>query len=539
MKNTPKQFKSKLLISTIKVPFAKPDKSYYLSITVNENKTFKTKKLDLKKYNIYNINQIFELEGILIIDTIKFQIFEKNAIFSNGLYKGEVNKNNKLRCELTNELICYLSNNNQENCAMVLYNYELNPDLLEEFDAKLKNLEEVQKTKTSQKQKSKFSSLRELASGDNAENFAKFVHNMEYIKTFCKSFDEFRYWKNPWKTTTILLLYSLAIIQIKLFLTLLPLFLIFFHLYNKDKLEQYSHKKTKQDSLENMTLITQSIDITNKTIDYYENFLEAIQHSEKKIFEEIYFNFLKLIFVNWFVLYFNLYSFKFMMMFPIWVICLWSNPPFQAFLIFMNHFIYAKILCHFECNPKVSYILTELENIFLKSVPFLDMIKKYFKVRNEILINQINFDGNTTSRIEKLKISEVLENFDSSKAVLLTNLLLHETNESILNSENDEHLKFEIYENERWWMFAGWTKNLIMNERPTWSDLSGKNYMDTNSVFLPSSEYKWLADWKIELSSFTDSQGWQYSMDFNSTFKVNSIGKYVRKRKWTRYAKKQ
>ena len=244
--------------------------------------TYKTKKLDFLKSNVVEVNQIFELDGISSIDTIKFQIYEKNTIFSNGLYKGEVNKNNNQRDELTNQLICFLSNNNQENCVVVYYNYEINADLLESFDLKLKNLEELQKSKSSPTNKSTFSSLRELASGDNAENFSKFVHNMEYIKTLSISFEEFIYWKNPWKTIAILLLYSMTILYFKLFITILPLILIFFHLCNKDNLQQYSHKNTKHDNLHNMTIITKTIDVTNKTFYYYENFLEAMQYSEKK-----------------------------------------------------------------------------------------------------------------------------------------------------------------------------------------------------------------------------------------------------------------
>lgn len=541
MKNSTKEFKSKLLISTIKLFVPCSDKSYYLSITVNENKTFKTKKLDFKKSNIIDINQIFELDGILSIDTVKFQIYEKNAIFSNGLYKGESNKNNKQRDELSNQLICFLSNNNQENCVVVYYNYEINADLLEEFDLKLKNLQEVQKSKSSPSNKSTFSSLRELASGDNAENFGKFVHNMEYLKTLSHSFEEFIYWKNPWKTTAILLLYSMAIIYLKLFLTLLPLFLIFFHLCNKDKLDQYSHKKTKHDNLQNMTLITKTIDLTNKTIEYYENFLEAMQYSEKKIFEEIYLNCLKLIIVNAFVMYFGLFNLKLMMMFPIWGICLWSNPPFQAFLIFMKNFIYAKIFCRLEGNTKISQSIDISKKIFFEIIPFTEVIRKYLKIRYEIMANKRTIEGKNISNSRQLKFTDVLGNYNNEKTVILANEYSSNINGLSKVSQlqsNEEHLKFEIYENERWWMFVGWAKNLIMNERPLWSDISGKNYMDKNSVFLPSSEYQWVGEWKIEANDNTDTEGWEYSTDFNSVFKTNSTGKYVRRRKWIRYAKK-
>jgi len=105
-------------------------------------------------------------------------------------------------------------------------------------------------------------------------------------------------------------------------------------------------------------------------------------------------------------------------------------------------------------------------------------------------------------------------------------------------SGKSQTLKYEIYENERWWMFVGWTKNLISNERPTWSDTStGKNYLDFKSVFLPGAEYEWIGNWTIELTENNDDGGWEYSSDFNSKFALSSFSKYVRRRKWVRYAK--
>ena len=109
--------------------------------------------------------------------------------------------------------------------------------------------------------------------------------------------------------------------------------------------------------------------------------------------------------------------------------------------------------------------------------------------------------------------------------------------EIIESLENSQLLKYELYENERWWMFVGWTKNLIGNERPIWSDISGKNYLDFKSVFLPGEEYEWVDDWKKEINENTDNEGWEYSSDFNSKFSPSTFQKYVRRRKYIRYAK--
>jgi hypothetical protein len=523
MKGNLKDFKNKLLISNVKLLIPNLDKTYYLNIIINDDKSYKTKLLEFKKSNIVELNQLFELEEINSIESIRFQIYEKSSIFSNAVFKGEVNKSNILKDEYNNQSMCFLSNNNQENSLIVYFNYELNPDLLASFDNNLKILESENKSKNGQK--SALANLKDLASGDNAENFSKFVHNMEYIRTLETTVIDIVKWNNAWKTLSVLFIITYSILYWKLVFVLSPLLIIYLHIYNRDRMTTFSHKSTKHDNLANLSLITKTIDITNRTIDSYENILEVLQYSDKKIYEEIYLNLLKFILINLLFIVFGFFDFKILFLTLIWSGILLNNPSFRAFIIFLVTFINNKILSNFDSIPRVAQVKKQTEFILLTVIPFANIIRKVLKVKKEIMVNPLN---KNTKQVNSLK--NILESINDN-TVIITNDVLSSTN-------SQELLKFEIYENERWWMFVGWAKNLILNERPLWSDVTGKHPMEKNTVFLPSNEYQWTGDWKVEAGKDCDEQGWEYSSDFSSIYSSNSNGKYVRRRKWVRYAKK-
>ena len=77
---------------------------------------------------------------------------------------------------------------------------------------------------------------------------------------------------------------------------------------------------------------------------------------------------------------------------------------------------------------------------------------------------------------------------------------------------------------------------------PTWCRVEKPfQFCDKSKIFLPddgNNKYQWSADWKIEKNDKTDESGWEYADDFNSKFSKNDKFKYVRRRKWVRYANK-
>lgn len=117
-----------------------------------------------------------------------------------------------------------------------------------------------------------------------------------------------------------------------------------------------------------------------------------------------------------------------------------------------------------------------------------------------------------------------------------------QANSSInVNSSTAQVVKYEIYENERWWVALGWCKKMILDEIPLWCAVNKpKNYCDKNMIFLNENE-RWTSEWKIESNEDCDSNGWEYginSFDSKTKFGAKSTNKYVRRRKWVRYAQK-
>ena len=111
-----------------------------------------------------------------------------------------------------------------------------------------------------------------------------------------------------------------------------------------------------------------------------------------------------------------------------------------------------------------------------------------------------------------------------------------------INEQNmDNEIKFEIYENERWWPFVGWRKDLYFDEPQIWHKISKpKEYFDKNMIKLPrgSAKYEWGNDWQIECDDESDEFGWEYSQSFGGNFGRKGLLTKVRRRKWVRYAKK-
>ena len=100
----------------------------------------------------------------------------------------------------------------------------------------------------------------------------------------------------------------------------------------------------------------------------------------------------------------------------------------------------------------------------------------------------------------------------------------------------------EVYENQRYYMLAGWSNKLLPGERFCWSDKAGicKTLKHRESIKLPNKDtWVWQNEWTIDMS-FGDSDGWSYaSVNFkNEPYKTASFtGAVVRRRRWIRTRK--
>lgn len=82
---------------------------------------------------------------------------------------------------------------------------------------------------------------------------------------------------------------------------------------------------------------------------------------------------------------------------------------------------------------------------------------------------------------------------------------------------------------------------MLPGERSNFSDYNGMMTLPKESFRLPSSQWEWEDIWHVErLPEFTDADGWQYSIDFNSTFHAaKGMLDAVRRRKWIRVAREK
>ena len=163
---------------------------------------------------------------------------------------------------------------------------------------------------------------------------------------------------------------------------------------------------------------------------------------------------------------------------------------------------------------------------FLIIIPFYSLYELYLINNEEIKFNSlVSSIGTTNLPSTNEKNKNLIENTYKSSS-----------------NKIDKLLKFELYENERWWIFVGWTKKMIMNEIPIWCNVENlTKYCNKEMVFLPINndiKYQWAGEWKIDFTENTDELGWEYSSDFKSKFVKFEDGKYVRRRKWVRYENK-
>lgn len=102
----------------------------------------------------------------------------------------------------------------------------------------------------------------------------------------------------------------------------------------------------------------------------------------------------------------------------------------------------------------------------------------------------------------------------------------------------------EIFENERFMPFAGWSsKHLMPTERKTWSSRNGSGSVasisDVERDLLPPN-YSWQGAWEVNVLNETDKEGWAYATSFpDLKFPFHSGHgpgpmSFVRMRRWIR-----
>lgn len=105
-----------------------------------------------------------------------------------------------------------------------------------------------------------------------------------------------------------------------------------------------------------------------------------------------------------------------------------------------------------------------------------------------------------------------------------------------VNSMTDTQ-DYRVYENQRWNPVTGYTSAGLPTDRYMWSDATGKQKRTRDQVKLLSMHWQWISDWMIDfhVPGGCDNDGWQYAVDFPSTFHGRKhFTDYVRRRRWYR-----
>jgi hypothetical protein len=99
---------------------------------------------------------------------------------------------------------------------------------------------------------------------------------------------------------------------------------------------------------------------------------------------------------------------------------------------------------------------------------------------------------------------------------------------------------FTVYENQRWFMFKGWSDTLLPTDRPHYSDKRGKLSFNLDKYALPPL-YAWVTSWEVDVDAeATDAEGWRYAVDFPANYQKNkSPLTMVRRRRWVRKAERR
>ena len=548
-----KEIKSRIQIIGIKMLIT-PEKNnnYYLYFQVNNSNPIKTQILEFDKDNKCILSQYYDLEdNVNKFKSIIFEIYDEK-IPDNILFKASVSEEKNLQKTTHGKsYLIGLKNNKGENCAIVYFDFEFNnKENLEKEnnDNIIKNYEN-----NSNNQSAPLSIKDLLKNNNNIYDIpvcSLFIQNLEYLKFFLVFVEKVIRWENKWQTLSYLFMLTLIILNFKFFFVfILPLGFIFYHLKFKDKIQSFLIEKSSNSlNGENSYLFYMILDYYNRLFDFYEFTVNKLIIGDVYFVYELYKSIIIIFIFNFIIFYMgglNYLNLPLIFIFCMWILVLSFNPSFYSFELFIFSLINFKITPILKSKKSKIYIST-IKTILSYTIPFYNIINcvsdenmensnKTYSLSHSISQEQLE-NNNNISPINANTMKRNSISFSSG------NNLLKNKIENEKKNENNEILKYEIYENERWWMLVGWKKNMIKNEIPLWCKVNDKkNFCDLNMVFLPNNnkdKYKWIGEWKIEKSINTDENGWEYSSDFNSSFVKKKEGNYVRRRKWVRFASK-
>ena len=300
------------------------DEEYYLDVLINETISQKSAEIKLNRFSdVYDILD-FEISFDNQLDSILFKFCNKknNVPIYQGTFTtlpGDLNKKGSFEydCDIRNKdkqkiTINFVYTNNQINSSnqILKSNRPKREDSFEIFNRYNSYVNEISKqtqeindnikrVSASNSNKSDVS-LLELAKGKNAILFNDFVKNVDYIKSILNTILDFIFWKDPYKTFSILSIMTIFLLYTNFFILILSiLLLILFHLSYRDCIEEtFSYRNCSHNYSSNFQVIMWIMELTNNSFESLENFCYQLQNNSNELFKEVYINLLKLLLWN-------------------------------------------------------------------------------------------------------------------------------------------------------------------------------------------------------------------------------------------------
>ena len=530
-----------ILKQTSQLPKQFYEDQYYLDILVNQKIQGKSSPIKLNKfYTSYDVDCDVHFDEQL--DTILFKFCsQKNNLpiyqgtfttLPNDLnkkgsfeYDCDIRNSNKEKITInftyknsmiTTSNILISSPKKSEDSLEIFKNYQ---NYVEKLDKQKQEISEtIKRVSASNNEKSEVS-MFELVKGKNAVLFNDFTKNIDYIKSIINCVIDFLFWKDPYKTFSILSILTIFILYTSFFVLILSILLmILFHLSYRNCMEEtFSYRNVSHDYSSNFQVIMWTMQLTNDSIENLENLFYQLQNNSNELFKEVYINLLKLLLWNiplFFIInyYGDTINVKYIQVIGLWTFVLLQYPPFKAFIMILVK------LCISIAN--------DFGNIGQKKNNNLVSNERLIKIA-EIIIPFFNL----IRQIKTKSAKAVLKKMNNAPEIV------------IVQDKKDDNklkqmLKYEIYEKQRWRLVT-WSIDLKEEDGATWVKKgNNKNiYFDKKKLELPGEEYEWKSDWEIEISTNTDKEGWEYAKSFDDDiWKNNDKDSSVRRRKWIRYS---
>ena len=508
---------NKLTIKKVKCQSNNMKSKYYIKLFSNNKNPSFSKKFSFKNSKEIEINESFPLDTFQqqIIKEIKFELIDikNNSVLFHGLIMNQ----NFIFDESAGDYYLDLYDDNGNNSIILYYSIEFSAiDSFEIFDKNVKY-----NTNTNQAYLDK--ARKNIYKDENIKN--DFIENLQYLEIIITYIINVITWENIIETLLFLVTITFIILYFKIFyIYVFPIFIVFFHIKNKNKIKDLlKNKKNIQCKSKNEAFFVKLQMSFNNIVEFYEMIMQKIIAGKKSIIIEFYKSLIMTVLANVILFYLNVFytiKWKYIIIVFIWAFILSYNTFCLKIFNSLKDFLFS-ISSKIPRNKSFNKIKNILKSIINLLIPFYPVYQSFKEDNSEIYSSMVKSQGLKSSSKE-IKISK---SYSLNKQTQSGNNLI----------------KFELYENERWWVIIGWSKNLA-GIRPTWCRVEKPlEYCDKTKIFLPDNEnnrYQWSADWKIEQSDNTDSSGWEYADDFNSKFSKDDKFKFVRRRKWVRYANK-